>query len=74
VAHAPGGVHLIASLDASSLLVNVPVDEKLVTGGNPSVYDINPDRGMATQPGPNTFVIGEANFDAITGTCSRSLC
>lgn len=67
VIHAPAGVHLVASLEASKILINLPVDSELVASGNPSVYDITPDRGMATQPGANTFVIGGANFDAIKG-------
>ena len=67
VIHAPGGVHIVASMEASKLLINMPVDATLAASGNPSVYDIKPDRGMKEQPGPNTFVLGGANFDAITG-------
>lgn len=69
ITHAPAGVHLVASMEASKLLVNIPVDATLAGNGNPSVYDILPDRGMMTQPGPNTFVIGGAHFDAIPGAC-----
>lgn len=72
IVHAPAGVHLIASLEASKILINVPVDAQLIASGNPSVYDISPDRGMATQPGANTFVIGGANFDTIEGTFACS--
>ena len=49
------------------ILFNVPVDATLVNNGNPSVYDILPDRGMKAQSGPNTFIIGGANFNALTG-------
>ena len=57
----------MSSMEASKLLINMPVDATLADSGNPSVYDIKPDRGMKEQPGPNTFVLGGANFDAITG-------
>jgi hypothetical protein len=67
IVHAPAGVHLVASMEASKLLINMPVDATLAANGNPSVYDIMPDRGMMAQTGPNTFVLGGANFDAITG-------
>ena len=70
VIHAPGGVHIVASMEASKLLINIPVDATLAASGNPSVYDIKPDRGMKEQPGPNTFVLGGANFDAIKGLIS----
>ena len=67
ILHAPGGVHIVAGVDKGVLLFNVPVDATLVNNGNPSVFDIVPDRGMKAQPGPNTFTIGGANFMALTG-------
>eukprot|EP00892_Ulva_mutabilis_P000625 jgi/Ulvmu1/10563/UM065_0017.1 len=67
ILHAPAGVHIVASMDKGQLLFNVPVDATLVNNGNPSVYDIVPDRGMKAQPGANTFTIGGANFLALTG-------
>ena len=67
IIHAPGGVHIVASFKQEQILFNVPVDATLVNNGNPSVFDIMPDRGMKAQPGPNTFIIGGANFNALQG-------
>lgn len=67
ILHAPAGVHIVASMDKGQLLFNVPLDATLVNNGNPSVFDIVPDRGMKVQPGPNTFTIGGANFNALKG-------
>lgn len=69
ILHAPAGVHIVAGMDQDQILFNVPVDATLLNNGNPSVYDIVPDRGMKVQPGPNTFTIGGANFLALTGAC-----
>jgi hypothetical protein len=63
----PAGAHFAANLDGNTLYINVPVDATLAANGNPSVYDVFPDRGLTSQSGPNTFIIGGANFNAITG-------
>lgn len=67
--HGPGGAHIIASFKKGQILINVPVDATVMNNGNPSVYDILPDRGMKVQRGPNTFIIGGANFNALNGAC-----
>lgn len=66
-AHGPGGVHLVASFEKNKLLINYPVDPTVVNGGNPSLYDIVPNKALQTQSGPNTFVIGGENLGKITG-------
>lgn len=35
VIHAPGGVHIVASMEASKMLINMPVDATLAASGNP---------------------------------------
>ena len=71
VVHAPGGVHLAASIEASEILINYPVDADMAAHRNPSLYDIVPNKALRAQQGRNTFVIGGAHFDAITGALVR---
>lgn len=72
VAHAPAGVHIIASFADGRVLINYPVDQTVAKSGNPSVYDILPTKASKSQPTPNTFTVGGANFDKIKGARSPS--
>ena len=67
VVHAPGGVHIAASMQASKILVNYPIDATVASHGTPTVYDVLPNKALVAPSGPVTFTVGGANFDAITG-------
>jgi hypothetical protein len=67
IEHGPGGVQIGASMTSNQILINYPIDATLTASGNPSVFDIKPEKGLKVQKGANTFVIGGANFNSIKG-------
>lgn len=74
VVHAPAGVHIAASMEASKILINYPIDATVASHGTPTVYDVLPGKALVTQGGAITFHVGGANFDAITGTHPTASC
>ena len=81
-ATAPAGVHMVSQYDdqndsdkikLSNYVFNLPDDPVVALNGNPSVYDIHPNKAASTQTNPNTFVLGGENFHHLPGTVDPRL-